>query len=230
MNIKIGDTISLTDSSMKRFTFTVADVCDNHVSNYIYVSKASYSSQNNGKCEYNRICCNVKEGMDLHTVASNSASHENVMALGINADTRKGLDDMFNCLNLIVCLVCICAGALAFIVIYNLTNLNISERIREIATLKVIGFKKSESALYVFRETAFQSIIGVIFGVPLGILLHGFVISQIKIDLVTFDKVIHTSSYLISAVLTFVFLILVDFILYGKIKKINAAESLKSVE
>lgn len=230
MNINVGDTINLVDTSMKRFTFIVADICDNHVSNYVYVSQASYSAQNNGVCEYNRICCNVKEDSDLHSVASNSASHENVSALSINADTRKGLDDMFNCLNLIIYLICICAGSLAFIVIYNLTNLNISERIREIATLKVLGFKKSESALYVFRETAFQSIIGIIFGIPLGILLHRFVMSQIKIDLVTFDNVIHTSSYLISAALTIVFLIFVDFILYGKIKKINAAEALKSVE
>lgn len=229
-SIKIGDTVSLTNSSMKRFNFTVADICDNHVSNYIYVSKATYMAQNGGECLYNRICANIKEGSDLHSVAAESASHENVMSLGINADTRRSLDDMLSCLNLIVYLVCICAGALAFIVIYNLTNLNISERIREIATLKVLGFKKSESALYVFRETAIQSIGGIVVGIPLGILLHAFVMSQIKIDFVSFETIIHTSSFVISSVLTIVFLIFVDTILYGKIKKINAAEALKSVE
>ncbi|MBE6544140.1 MAG: FtsX-like permease family protein, partial [Ruminococcaceae bacterium] len=228
--IKVGDTVNLTSSSMKQFNFKIADICDNHVSNYIYVSKATYSAQNAGVCLYNRICANVKEDSDLHAVAAESASHENVIALGINSDTRKSLDDMLSCLNLIVYLVCICAGALAFIVIYNLTNLNISERIREIATLKVLGFKKSESALYVFRETAIQSMAGILFGIPLGILLHSFVMAQIKIDFVSFDTVIHTSSFIISAILTVVFLVFVDIILYRKIEKINPAEALKSVE
>ncbi len=230
MDIKIGDTLTFTDSNGKKLTYTVAAICDNHVGNYVYVSSSTYFTADTDEKKFNRICINVREGNNVHDVAALSVSNENVSSISINSDTRKGLDDMLECLNLIVYLVIICAGALAFIVIYNLTNLTITERLRELATLKVIGFKKIETGMYIFRESALQSLGGIIVGLPLGILLLGFVMDQIKIDFVSFDSVIHTSTYIISVLLTLVFLVLVDLILFGKIKKINAAEALKSVE
>ena len=133
-------------------------------------------------------------------------------------------------LDYIVILIIICAGSLAFIVLYNLTNINITERIREIATIKVLGFYPSETASYVFRENIFLTAIGGAVGLGLGKALHWFVMEQIKVDLVSFDKIILPTSYLYSIILTFVFACIVNLVMFSKLEKINMAESLKSIE
>ena len=127
-------------------------------------------------------------------------------------------------------MVVLCAGLLAAIVLYNLTNININERIREISTIKVLGFRAGETAMYVFKENLALTVIGTVFGLGLGYLLLLFVMSNIKIDLVWFKTVVTSSSYLWSALLTMMSAIIVDVIFYFKLDKINMAEALKSVE
>ena len=123
-----------------------------------------------------------------------------------------------------------CAGALAFIVLYNLTNINITERIREIATIKVLGFYPSETSSYVFRENIVLTAISALVGLPLGTALHSFVMSRVKIDLLSFDVHIEPSSYIIGVLGTFAFAAIVNFVMYYKINKISMTESLKSIE
>ncbi|MGN0556627.1 MAG: ABC transporter permease, partial [Acutalibacteraceae bacterium] len=130
----------------------------------------------------------------------------------------------------IVLLVILCAGALAFVVIYNLTNINITERRREIATIKVLGFYPGETAMYVFGENFVLTALGALLGIPLGRLLHLFVMSKINIDMVSFDVKVTALSVVFSVVLTFVFSVAVDFLMYFKLQKIDMAQSLKSVE
>ena len=133
-------------------------------------------------------------------------------------------------MNAVVILVIICAAFLAFIVMFNLNNINITERIREIATLKVMGFNMMETGSYVFRENIMLVIIGFIFGIPLGILLHRFVIAQIEMDTVTFECKILPLSYLWSVLFVILFTVIVDLVMRRKIDRIDMAESLKSVE
>ena len=137
---------------------------------------------------------------------------------------------MMSSLNYIVLVVIISAAGLAFIVLYNLTNINITERLREIATIKVLGFFRKESASYVFRENIALTLFGIIFGLGLGVLLHRYVMKQIVVDMVCFRVQILPISFLYSTVLTFIFTLMVNAVMEIKIEKINMAESLKSVE
>ena len=127
-------------------------------------------------------------------------------------------------------MVILCAAALAFIVIYNLTNINITERVREIATIKVLGFFKNETASYVFRENIILTVVGAFVGLGLGKLLHLFIMQCLKVDLVTFDVRIEPISYLYSILLTFLFALCVNAMMTGKLEKISMTESLKSVD
>ena len=137
---------------------------------------------------------------------------------------------MLTCVDYIVLLLIFSAGALAFVVIYNLTNINITERIREIATIKVLGFYPKETAGYVFGENLLLTAGGALLGLGLGKLLHAFVLSKINIDMISFNVRISPASFLISVLLTFVFSAAVDFFMYFKLQKINMAQSLKSIE
>ena len=133
-------------------------------------------------------------------------------------------------LDLVVLVVVFCAGVLAVVVLYNLTNININERIREIATIKVLGFNAGETAMYVFKENLVLSVFGTIFGIPMGKLLLEFVLSQIQIDLIWIKPLLGMPSLLISVALTLFSALAVDFIFYFRLDKINMAEALKSVE
>ena len=137
---------------------------------------------------------------------------------------------MMTSMNYIVFVIIACAGALAFIVLYNLNNINITERIREIATIKVLGFYKKETATYVFRENTVLTGIGCAVGLVLGRLLHIYVMHEVDIDMMSFDVHVEPVSYLLSILLTFVFTWLINRIMSGKLDKINMAESLKSVD
>jgi putative ABC transport system permease protein len=155
---------------------------------------------------------------------------KHVTATTLNKDTEERLTKMMSSLDYVVLLVIICAAALAFIVLYNLTNINITERIREIATIKVLGFFKNETASYVFRENRVLTAIGIVIGLVLGVFLHRFVMAQIHVDMVSFDSYVAPISYVYSIIMTFIFNFLVNRVMAVKLEKINMAESLKSVD
>lgn len=137
---------------------------------------------------------------------------------------------MMEALDLVIILIVFCAGLLSVTVLYNLTNININERIREIATIKVLGFRAGETAAYVFKENMTLTVVGSFFGLALGKLLLDFVMTQIKIDMVWFKTMISNESYWIAIALTLLSAIMVNFVFYFKLQKINMAEALKSVE
>ena len=153
-----------------------------------------------------------------------------VSACSANQTFENRFNNMIASLDYIVLVVILCAAALAFIVLYNLTNINITERIREIATIKVLGFYPRETASYVFRENMMLTFVGGLVGLLLGKWLHAFVIYKIDIDAVAFQVYVKSISYVYSFVLTFVFSILVSILMYFKLNWINMAESLKSIE
>lgn len=228
--LKKGDTITLRDEDMNSFTVTVTGFFENYVYNYVYISNDTYEEAMKGDVEINTAYVNVKEDQELHQVAAVISDEDSVTAVTVNQDTKERFTSMMTSLNYVVILVVVSAGLLAFIVLYNLTNINITERIREIATIKVLGFYPGETASYVFRENLILTAIGGAVGLIPGKYLHAFVMSRIDIDMVNFHVQIFPESYLISFILTFVFAGIINGIMFFKLEKINMAESLKSVE
>lgn len=228
--ISVGDVIMLRDETMREMEVTVSGIFENHVYNYVFISPETYEEQLGETPEYKTIYINFKEDMDMHQAAAELMKENMVSSTIIHQDTRERLTNMMSSLNYVVVLVIICAAALAFIVLYNLTNINITERIREIATIKVLGFFRNETATYIFRENMILTSLGIVTGLVLGVFLHRFVMNQIQVDMVSFDIHIRFVSYLYSILLTFIFYFGVNRVMSIKLERINMAESLKSVD
>ena len=228
--IKTGDEITVRNSEMKEIRVKVSGIFNNHVYNYVFISPDTYEEQMGSAPEYKTVYFNLKDGIDAHQAAADLMEDSSILSVTVNNDMKERISNMMKSMNYIVIVVILSAGALAFIVLYNLTNINITERIREIATIKVLGFFKNETSAYVFRENRVLTAFGIVFGLILGVFLHRFVMSQIKVDMVSFDVYVAPLSYVYSIVLTFVFNFLVNLIMSAKLENINMAESLKSVE
>lgn len=226
----IGDEITLKIGERNTAPLRVAGIFDNYTFYYAYVTGETYEEYFGEVFEPKTIYLALAEGVDHYQVASYLADMKNAANISVVADMRARVENTMESMNYIVALVILSAAALAFIVLFNLGNINISERVREIATLKVLGFYPRETGTYVFRESMVLSVMGIVAGIPLGILLHRFVILQIKIDMVSPDIKILPLSYLYSVLLVLGFTVCVDLILRRKINRINMAESLKSIE
>lgn len=225
----IGDEVSFSDSDLHKMTLNISGIFDNYVGNYIVTSPESLRSWE-GPTEVKTAYVNYAEGMDPVEATANVTAADLVINVQDTESQRDRINTMMSSLDYIVALVVFCAGTLAFIVLYNLTNINITERVREIATLKVLGFYSGETASYVFRENLILTALGALVGLPLGKLLHSYVMSQIRVDGICFDVRVLVLSYVISVALTMVFACIVNSVMYFKIKKIDMTESLKSVE
>lgn len=229
-DVKTGDEITLRDDEMRELRLKVTGVFENHAYNLVYITKETFESQLGDDIELNKAFVNFAEGSDVSSVSAELSKNKNIISAEVFENTKNRMADMMSSLDYIVLLVIVCAGALAFIVIYNLTNINITERTREIATIKVLGFFRRETSAYVLRENLVLTAIGILAGIGLGIPLHAFVISQIKVDVVDFSTVILPMSYVYSILLTFLFNFIVNLFMELKLERINMAESLKSID
>jgi putative ABC transport system permease protein len=180
--------------------------------------------------EYNCAYVDLPGGADVHKLSAELKNDENVTSITVHKDLKERLSNMMSSLDYVVLLIILSAAGLAFIVIYNLTNINITERIREIATIKVLGFFRSETSAYVLRENIALTGLGTALGLVLGVLLHRFVMAQIVVDMVDFNTTVQPVSFLLSVVLTFVFNFVVNLFMQLRLERINMAESLKSVD
>ena len=230
MGIRAGDSVVLRDSQMRSLTVTVSALCENFIYNYGYICKETYETQLGIAPEFKSACAVVRQGVDIHEAAAAVADQGNVLSVSVTRDMRERIASMMKSMDYIVLLIIVCAGSLAFIVLYNLTNINITERIREIATIKVLGFYARETADYVFRENLALTGFGALAGLGLGKWLHWFVMEQVKIDMLSFKTTIGPESYVWSLVLTFVFALFVNGLMYFKLEGIHMAEALKSIE
>ena len=172
----------------------------------------------------------VTDSQDVHTASVKISGMEDVINVSISQDLADQVGSMLEALDLVVITVVICAGLLAVIVLYNLTNISITERIREIATIKVLGFNSKESAAYVFKENLLLTGMGGAIGLVAGVFLLKFVMSQIKVDMVWLTARPAAISFVWALILTMLSACFVDFLLYFKLERINMAEALKSVE
>jgi len=230
LDIKIGDTLTIRNPDMQTMELTVSGIYDNHVNNYCIVSPQTIEKQWGEKPEIQMAFVRLPEESEVHAMGAKLTDSKEVMNVSISEDMAEMVGNMMKALDLVIILIVCCAGLLAVVVLYNLTNININERIREIATIKVLGFNASETSAYVFKENMTLTVVGSLFGIFLGIALLSFVMEQIKIDMVWFKMQIKTISYVVSVALTLLSAIAVNFIFYFKLQKINMAEALKSVE
>ena len=230
MDIAVGDRVTLRNSDMEELELTVSGIYDNHVYNYAIVSGSTLRSQWDRSPEEQSALVLAAPEQDIHELGAVITGYRGVLNVSINVDTAGQVGSMMDALDAVIVLIVICAGLLAGIVLYNLTNINIKERIREIATIKVLGFNARETGSYVFKENLALTALGTFLGLFGGKWLHAAVMSYVRIDMVWFGNIIHFKSYLLSAVLTIAAALIVDFVMYFQLEKINMAEALKSVE
>ncbi len=228
--IKKGSMMKLRDENMRELNVKVTGVFENHVYNVVFLGRETMEKQLGESIPVNYAFLNFKEGADTYKTTAALSKNGNITAVMVFADLKERLSKMMSSLDYIVLIVIICAAGLAFIVLYSLTNINITERVREIATIKVLGFFRHETSSYVLRENLALTAFGTVVGLGVGILLHAFVMAQIRVDLVDFSVRILPKSFLFSTLLTFLFNFIVDLFMVLKLERINMAESLKSIE
>ncbi len=233
LGAQIGDEITVKVSGGANRKIEIAAITENYAGHYLYVSEDVYKDVFGQKPKYNIIYFfndisrddDVQEEFTAHML-----ENKNVLAVSMNAASLKNIYDTLKVMDLVVLVLIAAAAALAFVVLYNLTNVNITERIREIATLKVLGFYDGEVSSYVFRESVVLSLIGALVGLVLGYALCMFVITTAELDELMFGRRIHPISYVLAFVVTAAFSMIVNLIMTRVLKKVSMVESLKSVE
>ena len=230
LDIDVGDKISLLDNDNNKYDIKVSYIIKNYINQYLYINKNTYNNLFNNY-KINSILISLKEE-DKNSKEFDKKYISNGYALTIVDidDIKSSMSDMLSSIDSIVAILIIAAASLAFVVLYNLSNINISERKREIATLKVLGFYPSEVDKYINRETVLLTILGIVIGLLFGSYLSHFIISTCEPDYIMFDRHVYTLSYFYSLFITVIFTIIVTIVTHFNLKKINMVTSLKNVE
>lgn len=232
MKLKVGDTIEIENSDEEKATVTIGSITENYLFHYIYMSPVLYKNLFNAKPEYNTQYCITdnltKEQEDALT--KDILLLDNISSVSLTSHSEDLFQDTINGLNFIVWVLIVSAGLLAFIVLYNLANLNISERMREIATIKVLGFFDGEVYQYISRESILLTLIGIIIGLFAGYFLNMFIIETCELDNIMFTRLIYIQSFVYSILITLLFSYIISIVTHFSLKKVNMIESLKSVE
>lgn len=227
--VKVGDEVKIKINN-KEYSLKVSGITENYTFNYAYISPKYYKEVFEKDAVYNSIIANTENVKNQDEFSMSIMDKEIVNGVSFNTNIRENFDNIIKSLNYVIIVIIVSAGTLAFVVLYNLTNVNISERIREIATIKVLGFYDKEVSAYIYRENIILTIFGITFGSGLGILLHRFIMVTVEIDNMMFGRNIDLLSFIFSALLTIVFAVLVNVVMYYKLKKVKMVESLKSVD
>ena len=227
LDVEPGDTIILDGDS--RVEVQVADITEHYIQHYVYLSESAYEEVFGQEPEQNALLIRYA-GDDASELDQELVALDGISSLTRTEDTRRTFGTSLESVDYAVALIIVCAAALAFVVLYNLTNINITERLRELATLKVLGFYDGELSAYIYRENVILTVLGTLLGMVLGKLLHQWLILTVEIDLLMFGRTISPTSYLWAALLTAVFSLTVNLFAHRKLKKLDMVESLKTVE
>lgn len=238
-HLRVGDTLVLFDrdkvgnSVGTGHKLTITGICENYVGTTVYVAPAIFAKISSSPVMYETLFIqapDLKPGEQQQNIASELHSCDDVSLVAFSDETISLYRNMISVVDYVVAVLIISAVLLAFIVLYNLTNINIEERLREIASLKVLGFTKREIYAYIFREVFLLSLLGDVFGLGVGVYLERFVVATAEVDYVMFSRTIHLESFVIAFVLTLVFTGLILLIMTPKLNRIDMVESLKSVD
>ena len=237
LGVSVGDSIAIYDEDAignatgEGREVRVSGIMENYVAQYVLMSPALYESTMGEAPSYATLLANVAEGDDVREVFSDDVlAMDGVKTVTYNDETINSYRSMLKSVDSVVVVLVVAAALLAFVVLYNLTNINITERVREIATLKVLGFTPHEVNAYIYRETMLLSLIGAFVGLFLGIAMEGYVVITAEVDQVMFGREIHTLSFIVAFALTMLFSVIVTLAMKFKLKKIDMVESLKSVD
>lgn len=230
LKLKRGDSFTLTANERQPVTLTVKDISKNYALHYVYISQERYEQIYGEAPQYKMMYINTREGTDSSAFKEKLISDSDFLGISYRNESSKGFLNSVDSLDSITLLLIFCAGLLAVIVLYDLANINITERVREIATIKVLGFFDGETSAYIYRENLISAVIGILIGLGLGKVLHYFVVITSEVDIVLFDRSLVWWAYLFGVLLTILFAVIVNVSLFFKLRRIDMVESLKSVE
>lgn len=232
MNLHIGDTIELENEKELRRNVEITGIAENYLNHYVYMNANAYKETYDLRAQSNAVFLKFNPQIDDAEQRSGQEllKNEKISSLSFYTGIKDNFNNMIRSLNYIVLVLIISAGMLAFVVLYNLTNVNISERLREIATLKVLGFYNKEVNTYVYKENIILTLIGSLLGLGLGKILHLTIMVVVELDNIMFGRVILPQSYVISVLITMLFAVIVNQVMKSKLRAIPMVESLKSVE
>jgi putative ABC transport system permease protein len=231
LGVSVGGSLNVEADNGEVKQVTVTGITENYIENYVYLSPQIYEEINGHAPEYTQLIGIYSDDeAQQQEFSAKLLGQDDISTVQFVKDMGESFNTMIESLDYIILVLIICAGLLAFVVLYNLTNINITERVREIATIKVLGFFDREVGAYIYRETGILTAIGCLCGLVLGIILHRFVIGTVEVDMVMFGRDVEPMSFVYSVALTILFLILVDIVMYRKLQKVSMVESLKSVD
>ena len=233
LNVEAGDSILLMEEGISEHKAKILAVCENYLEHYVYITEELYIELYGEEPFENSVIIRVDESLtraELDKIGEQILTYDDILNVQYTESTVESVNGMLVALDNVMIFIILFAGLLSFIVLYNLNNINITERRRELATLKVLGFYNGEVAMYVYRENILLTLLGTLVGCGIGKFLHHFTIVTVEVDMAMFGRDISIQSYLICAAYTIVFSIIVNIFMYFKLKKINMVESLKSVE
>lgn len=233
LDAKVGDKVKILNENDVSADAVISGITENYVNHYIYMTNDYYKALFNRNADSNRVYGVLDDSVTLDQedkmaskIIDSTCANGTVFTTGI----KDGFSDTIKSLNYVVLLMIVSAGALAFVVLYNLSNVNISERIREIATIKVLGFYDKEVSAYIYRENVILTLIGAVVGLGLGVILHQFIMVTVEVENMMFGRLINPLSYAAAFVLTIVMGTIVNLVMNKKLKKVEMVESLKSVD
>ncbi|MEG1743783.1 MAG: ABC transporter permease [Clostridia bacterium] len=232
LGISVGDKVALRNYDGKTSTITVSGIAENYITAYAFLSPALYEKSFGSPIEYDRAFVSVVDDSDdaRAKISERILESDNVLMLQFTQTIRESFENTVKSIDYIVLVLIVAAGALAMIVLYNLTNINICERRKELATIKVLGFRRNEVASYIYRETTILCLIGTTFGFAVGAWLHNFVVRTAEVDSIMFGRTASFTSYLYATIITLIFTAIVDLIMLKKLNSINMVESMKANE
>lgn len=230
LDVDVGSTVTIRNADEEEFTAEVSDITENYVNHYAYMTRKGWKKVFGNWPLYNTVLLLLEDGAREDLTAQKLIEMEGVISYNRIDQMRTRFENSIRSINAIIVLIIAAAALLAFLVLFNLTNINVTERIRELATLKVLGFYDGETASYVYRENGILTLIGALAGLFMGKALHSWLIGTIEVDYLMFGRSVHPRSFVLAAVLTFLFSLSVNFFSFFTIKEIDMIESLKSVE
>ena len=231
LGIKVGDTVNLKKGDTM-VEVKISVIVENYVRHYLYLTTETYEKLFHETPDYNQLLLKYQDTSKAYedALGEKIMKYDSVAAISFTSDLISQIDDMLRSLDIVIVVLIVSAGLLAFVVLYNLNNINITERQRELATLKVLGFYDGEVASYVYRENMVLTLFGIIAGMGIGNFLHHYVIQTVEVDMMMFGRNVFFRSYLYSGLITLVFALFVNGMMFYRLKKIDMIESLKSVE
>lgn len=229
-DLSIGDSFSVRDSNGITVNLTITGITENYLLHYIYISPTLYNKHFSKESNSNEILCKTAKGTDEKQFAEKMLSYPTVKSVSISKTLEKNFSKMIDALRYVVLILIASAATLVFVVLFSLNTINLEERKRELATIKVLGFYNSELAAYIYRENAFLTLFGTLLGLGFGVLLQRYIITTMEVDMLMFSRDLLWQSYVFSAVLTLLFAAIVNLIMLKSIAKIDVVTSMKSIE